>query len=662
VLTYADLQTKFLACTGSSDANSGPIPAECDAVADPVLALDAARKEARQIILAWLAGARLDNATNDGLPLRAQDPPNDGLLIFRDRGWLMLDSTFSTPAIQSPPIDQAPFHHGAEYLLFRDGRRDDTGEGINEIDLGFGLANPDRDNADPQADMTLKPIMTTVFIGTNGMLHAVKALTSEEMWGYVPYDQLGKIGDLINPGQLRTPHVYMIATSVRLETFFQLDADGFTVNTPSGNLTLSGRWRTVLLFGRGAGGKFLTAIDVTTPGPYTRAALSSNPPWVMWNRGNPDAAQPTEYAGMGETWSIPAIGEVTGPTDVVVDALGQPTVRIGGTDWRAFLGSGFSDVPTEGSTFYELDLITGDVLLAQDIQDGPTDYIPDNVLVASPAAYNSFALDYPDKQTILREPRGDRVSRVYIPDIHGRVWKFDATSGAIFASLGAQQPFAYGPALLKLNDGQGDKPYVFLEAGGDQRVPDSAAPFRMYAFKDIGADTAFPPVQVGGDGVQVFQIDFPSPPPSNIPFRGAVRPATGYVRDSGGNVRGVVFYAGNRFNPPGADCLSSFDVVLFAAVPDAAAATGYVAGYDFTGDAVADLSYVIEGQKAGAISNVGGTLSVSLSGNLTSTPPPGGGPGVGFPGPPPTPTPGPPPSPSVDVVKLTPGTPVCRGS
>lgn len=658
VLTFAELQSKFGACAGSSDANSGPIPVECDSVADPVLALDAARKEARQVILAWLAGAKLDTATNDGLPLRAQDSPNDGQLLYRDRGWLMLDSTFSTPAVQGPPIGQFPFHHGGEYLLFRDGRRDSSGEGIDEIDLGFGLANPDRDNDSPASDMDLKPIMTTVFVPTNGMLHAFKSLTSEEMWGYVPYDQLGKLQDLVNPGQLRSPHVYMIATSVRLETFFHVDSDGFTINTPSGNLTFSGRFRTVLLFGRGAGGKFLTAIDVTTPGPYTRPALASNPPWVMWNRGNPDAAQPAEFAGMGETWSVPAIGEVNGPTDVVADAVGgNPVVRIGGTDWRAFLGSGFSDVPTEGSTFYELNLLTGDVLVAKDIQDGPTDYIPDNVLVASPAAFNSFALDYPQKATILRDPRTDKVSRVYIPDVHGRVWKFDTNSGELFASLGPQQPFAFGPALLKLNDGGGDKPYVFLEAGGDQRVPDSAAPFRMYAFKDIGSDTA-----AAGDGVQVFQIDFPSPPPSNVPFRGAVRPATGYVRDAGGNVRGVVFYAGNRFNPPGADCLSSFDVILFAALTDSLAAGGYSAGYDFTGDAVADLSYVIEGQKAGAISTVGGTLSVSLSGNLTSSPPPGGGAGVAFPGPPATPPPTAPPSPPIDTVKLTPGTPVCRGS
>jgi hypothetical protein len=123
-----------------------------------------------------------------------------------------------------------------------------------------------------------------------------------------------------------------------------------------------------------------------------------------------------------------------------------------------------------------------------------------------------------------------------------------------------------------------------------------------------------------------------------------------------------VFYAGNRFNPPGADCLSSFDVILFAALTDSLAAGGYSAGYDFTGDAVADLSYVIEGQKAGAISTVGGTLSVSLSGNLTSSPPPGGGAGVAFPGPPATPPPTAPPSPPIDTVKLTPGTPVCRGS
>jgi hypothetical protein len=648
VLSFADLQNNLYACTGSTDANSGPIPAACDDLVDPTLALDTARKEARQILLAWLAGAKLDRATNDGLPLRAQDAPSDGQLIFRDRGWLMQDSTFTTPAVHSPPIGPAPFHHVQEYLLFRDGRRDASGQGINEIDKGFGLANPDIDDANPASDPALKPIMTTVFIGTNAMLHAVKGLTAEEMWGYVPYDQLGKLQQLLNPGQLRSPHVYMIATSLRLATFFYPDANGFTLSSPAGPVDFQGRWRTVLLFGRGAGGKHFTAIDVTTPGPYTRAALLANPPWVMWNRGNPDAAQPAEYAGMGETWSIPAIGEVDGPL-------------AGGSDWRVFTGSGFSDVPTEGSTFYQLNLLNGDVIVANDVLDNLGTYVPDNVLVASPAAFNSYSLDYPQKPAILRDPTQDRVTRVYIPDVHGRVWKFDTNSGALFADFGAAQAMTYGPALLKLNDGVGDRPYIFLESGGDQRVPDSAAPFKMFGLKDVGTDVAYPPTGPGGiDSTPVFTIDFPSPPPSNIPFRGAVRPATGYVQDSGGNVRGIAFFAGNRFNPPGADCLSSFDVILFAAVPDSLAASGYAAGYDFTGDSVADLSYIIAGQKAGAIATTGGTPSISLSGNLTSTPPPGGGPGVGFPGPPPTPTPGPPASPTVDTIAVTPGSPVCR--
>jgi hypothetical protein len=75
---------------------------------------------------------------------------------------------------------------------------------------------------------------------------------------------------------------------------------------------------------------------------------------------------------------------------------------------------------------------------------------------------------------------------------------------------------------------------------------------------------------------------------------------------------------------------------------------------------MASLSYTIQGQLAGNITTTGGTVEVSLSGNLGGPPPPGGGAGVGFPGPAPTPTPGPPASPTVDITKELAGSPVCR--
>ncbi|MBI3932185.1 MAG: hypothetical protein HY317_02110 [Acidobacteria bacterium] len=630
VLSFTDLQTQLLACTSAgpfTDPDTGaavpatPLPPECDAVANPTLALDAARKEARQILLAWIAGARVDNRSGDGKPVRALDVP--GLpILYRDRGWLLLDSTFTTPAVIGPPLGEDPSGHVPEYVLYRDGRRDTEGLGIAENHLGFGLANPDKDDPVAQArtNLELKPVMTVVYQAANDGVHAFQALTSEELWSFVPYDQLGKIQDMINPGQLRDPHVYMVASSLRFAEVFVPDVDGYSFGASPFSFT--GRWRRMLVFGRGKGGKFYTALDVTSPGPYTHAALDTNPPWVMWSRGNPDAAQPAEFARMGETWSVPAVGDVSGKSDA----------------WRVFTGSGYGDLPGEGATFYMLDAITGDALLAQDVGDGTRTFVPENALVAGPAAYNPFSLD-PPGVTLRSTIR--QVTRVFIPDLHGRVWAFSTTSGALFADVGPTQPIADGPALLKL----GDKPHVFFGSGNDTRVPDGLnPPFRMYGYRDDG----------GVAGVQLFTIDYPTGPPSD--FRNVARPATGYT--SAGE--GLVLYVGSRFVPAGADCLSSFDTILFGVISDPGAAGGYSAGYDFSGDGVADLSYVIQGQKAGGVSTTGGSVTVSLSGSRSGPPPAGGGAGVSFPGPPPTPPPGPPPPPNVVPTKIATGSPVCR--
>src|SRR5439155_21704074 len=135
---------------------------------------------------------------------------------------------------------------------------------------------------------------------TNRMLHAFRAgpcppsvcadTGGEELWAFVPFDQLLKLSDLMTKPPLRDSHTYMIAASPRLADVFVPAPDGhFTQSVGGVHVEGAGKWRTLLLFGRGAGGKYLTALDVTTPGPFTRSALGRiDPPLVLWSRGNPD--------------------------------------------------------------------------------------------------------------------------------------------------------------------------------------------------------------------------------------------------------------------------------------------------------------------------------------------------------------------------------------
>src|SRR5262249_13256472 len=71
-------------------------------------------------------------------------------------------------------------------------------------------------------------------------------------------------------------------------------------------------------FGRGIGGKYMTALDVTAPGTFLQQSLQTNGPIVLWSRGNPDTTDGTPtgtpahdandaaaYLKMGQTWSTP---------------------------------------------------------------------------------------------------------------------------------------------------------------------------------------------------------------------------------------------------------------------------------------------------------------------------------------------------------------------
>ena len=360
----------------------------------------------------------------------------------------MPDTTNSTPAVVTPPLRATPNTHVSEFVLFRDGRRDENRQGINEIDLGFGLRNPDFDDAFPAGKITLKPVMTTIYIGAQDMLHAFRAGSNcgagdptqcaeqggEELWGFAPFDLLHKQKDMIlrydfadptsrgyvirgpqfpvvdpdpvNPPNDRDHHTYGVASSIRVADIFV--PGSFTPTPPPGltPITFSGRWRTVLFFGRGVGGKFYTGLDVTAPGPFTRTALKTNPPWVMWNQGNVDDVV-DDYDQMGQTWSVPAVG------NLALSASAPP----GTPEWVAWMGSGYGtgvNAATEGSAFYMLDAATGKLISrvvsgltsiptedgqswpeVTDIGDGTPTYIANNALVASPAGFNKFQLDDP---------------------------------------------------------------------------------------------------------------------------------------------------------------------------------------------------------------------------------------------------------------------------
>ena len=518
-------------------------------------------KEARQIVLAFAAGANLvksgTNAARTGIT--GACPAPGGCLTFTPRATVMAESTLAASAVVTPPLQTVPAVHNSEYKLYRDGPRNTSDVATDGFEMGFGLRNPDLDaNAASLPDnspdtRTLKPVMSVVYHGTNHMVHAFRAgacsvtgaclspggneTGGEELWAFVPFDQLSKLSERLKP-QVRNPHTYVIATPIRVTDVFVPGS----FSKSAGGVTVSGTgvWRTVILFGRGIGGKYFTALDVTSPAKFNEGSLTSAPPIAMWSRGNPDtqsgsatgtdynnttsagAADFTAYSGMGQTWSVPALSFVT--------AAGHITTRRPlGTEFVAFTGSGYGTA-SEGTTIYTLDMLNGDVVRSANVGDR-SGMAYENSLPASAAAFNP-------RQLIsghLDHPSATPATRVYIPDVHGRIWRLLVantdppvnTAPLSFADAGADQPFGNPVALVNYTGtGASAKPHVFANSGNDNRIfppPANTPPFKMYGLRDddLGSDPDGSD-DVDGPAFRLFSIPFPNG------FRGTTQPATAF--------------------------------------------------------------------------------------------------------------------------------------
>jgi hypothetical protein len=306
-----------------------------------------------------------------------------------------------------------------------------------------------------------------------------------------------------------------------------------------------------------------------------------------------------------------------------------------GSEFVAYVGSGFGSAPGEGSTFYVLDAINGNVIRSSDVSDRSGMGF-ENALVAGPAGFNPTQL----VEGFVGNSAASRITRVYIGDIHGRLWRFQGDTGTrvLFADFGADQPIGTGVSLINLNSGGFRRPHVFVESGHDRRVTPSGEvapfaatpPFNMWGLRDDD-NTADPS---NGDGVAgparvLFNIPFPNNPTPG--FRGTVQPATVFSQTtdvSGAQVfLGRVFFAGSQFTPAGADCLARFDSLLFAV----GAVTGGAAyDLDASGGALttADRSIALSNQKVQAIRSSGGQLVVDVGLEAENAPPPPAPPAV----------------------------------
>jgi hypothetical protein len=499
-------------------------------------AADAA-KLVEMVIQGWRPVGDATNGfykSSDPTKLNFTQVEDDGVT----RTWKLLDATNASPAVAlSPPRspDADPPDPTLEY-------RDFYEDYINR--------------------------MTVVYLGTNdGMMHAFRGDNGHEIFGYIPHDVLPDLKSLtetlVSGNNGIVGHQYFIAASATVE-------DAYLQDSPSG----VPEWRTVLAFGRGAGGKYVTALDVSDVGDWDGASPAKAlpdgflAPQLLFTVGNRDGFSDPDgsgipghdYDGFGETWSLPAMGRVHNGTDE-----GQ---------WVVFMGTGYGCVgTTEGRYLYVLKLEDGTVYKKLGpIDDIPGAAIDQNGTPATPTLFNPHESGVNDGR--------DFVTRVYIGDLQGVIHKLDATADdpddwefGVFFEVTSEaddgpgegnhdQPITVQIKALKLVGS--DTIYLFVGTGGDNRV-DLTAPdsFKMVGIEDTDSASTVPASDPGfpgellvlDNGTDKFFFDLLEDE----------RMTTEPVLARNSSTNGVVFFATTRTETDPDTCAATFFSTLFAA-------------------------------------------------------------------------------------------------
>ena len=378
----------------------------------------------------------------------------------------------STPAFMDPPsIDPAP-----------------------DVDYpGFKTANEDR--------------RTLIWIGANdGMMHGLDARTGVEVFAFIPFNLLPKLRALLDGQAIGNPDFFVDSSpkvaDVRVSS---------TVATCPVSMTTC--WRTYLFFGQGPGGTFYQALDVTlddmSPSVTPTGALSdvltyfSNASRVKFRWSFP-SYQDFDYTlapygdikstasalskSVGETWSDPAVGQILNETGKFALLTGSGFLTKTKQDQSNRGGT------IAGTTFYLINIDDGTVFDSESVgSDGVAENV-DNCVTANNCGQFKNALQADVVATGPPETRF--VTKAYVGDLDGNVWRFDMTmqSGVPVVtaktnlhSAGAAHPLFASMATVHIGATQS---YVFFGTGGDL-LPSTGLPtthkYKLISLLDEGS-------------------------------------------------------------------------------------------------------------------------------------------------------------------------------
>ncbi|HVN45395.1 MAG TPA: PilC/PilY family type IV pilus protein [Steroidobacteraceae bacterium] len=277
-----------------------------------------------QDVLNFLRGSALGEQRNGGQ--------------FRNRTHKLGDIVASAPLYVGPPNGLA---QTADYF-------------------SFAVANQNRTNV--------------IYVGANdGMLHALKATTGDEMFAYIPNGVYNNLIKLVNPFY-NAQHLFYVNGSPRsADVKFSSD----------------GSWHTVLVSPLGAGGNSVFALDISAPDSIVSGGEAALAQAVLWEFTDSD---------MGLSFSEPAIVNTSG-------------------GYMVFFGNGYNS-PNQKPVLYAIEPQHGTMLGKIDLCAAVAGVCNMGLAngLSSVAVVNSYGQVSAPANT------------VYAGDLQGNLWRVDITN------------------------------------------------------------------------------------------------------------------------------------------------------------------------------------------------------------------------------------------
>jgi type IV pilus assembly protein PilY1 len=281
---------------------------------------------------------------------------------------------------------------------------------------------------------TSRPYSLVLTPANDGMLHAFRGDTGEEVWAFVPTTVLSNMYKLADNGY-QSSHSYFVDGSPQL-----------------GDIYVGGQWKTIVVGGLNAGGRAYYALDVTDP---------ANPKF-LWEFTDPN---------LGLTFGNPVITKRSNGKWVVVFASGYNNVSPGDGEGRLFV----------------VDANTGVQEPDSPIKTNSTGGI---------ARINAW-VDSDRNNQALRFYGGDTLGNLWRFDIDNRVQPYKSALLLATLKSGAPdytaQPITVRPALAEILQGGTSYPVAVVGTGrylGATDIKDTKTQ-SIYVIKDPLANTSY---------------------------------------------------------------------------------------------------------------------------------------------------------------------------